>query len=94
MDYLSLTDGVIDEQVWSKNFMQIFQDLMVDCNNFESSEYKTRYIRFLHCSDKCSSSCDTEHIEEMDDALITNSENIEKTDNDGVIEQIFLETTV
>ena len=94
-------DAVNENQVWkTKVDLQIFQDLMSECNNKSNiaSEYKKRYIKFIKNSEKCSSS-DVEHSEEGDEGATTeisatggNAESAEK--NEDSIEQIFLETTV
>jgi hypothetical protein len=97
------TDAVIENQVWkTKVNVQIFQELMSECNNNKNcnttAEYKTRYIKFIQNSEKSSSS-DVEHGEEDETtaAVVGEGEatggSAEKTD-DSAIEQIFLETTV
>ncbi|KAG5671602.1 hypothetical protein PVAND_001795 [Polypedilum vanderplanki] len=94
--------AVIENQVWkTKINLQIFQELMSDsgCSKHCQVEYKTRYIKFIKNSEICSSS-DVEHCEEeiegeQEDAKreVSTGGNLDKN-NDLLIEQIFLETTV
>jgi hypothetical protein len=99
---------VIEEQVWKTNDLQIFNDLMSQCGNFESSEFKTKYIKFLS-TEKYSSSCDTVNDEEANENKTSSQpdESVENLNNDAddtvgasddkataPMEQIFLETTV
>lgn len=97
---------MIENQVWkTKINLQIFQELMTDSEKYSTVEYKTRYIKFIKNSEICSSS-DVEHCEveevggEEEEEVTTAGEEKESTggnldkNNDLLIEQIFLETTV
>lgn len=90
--------------MWKTNIdrdLQLFQDLMAQYNaniKCESPLYKTRYIKFIQNSEKCSSTSDAEHNDEEKGGEEEEKPSVISTSadksNDSLVEQIFLETTV
>lgn len=81
-------DAFIEQQVWKTQIdLNIFQEMMGECDEFEAANCKTRYIKFKHDSSVGESA-------ESEQGEAEEATGGETAADENAAEQIFFETTV